>query len=842
MSNRFDDENKIDMDIKTAFASWGKYVFKCFPQEGRLRSFLSEDSLDDSEEKNVDIINNPFIDSMVDRDNLLKAVEQIAEGEKFATVVLHAKEGTDTYRISFKSICFNDDGRTVEAIGLAEQLDERLNESEMVNALGSNFNSIYYVDVDNNKMYPYRMNPSVRAMFGEVLESKPGYHEMMEKYVNAIVLEEDKLHMLSETSINNLRRQFLIKDTYQHDYRIVRDRQVQYCRAKFVNVSGVGELHKMIAGFSDISPEKQRELERIAYVDTVTGGNNYESFKKKLRDRKVSGYLISMDIHSFKIVNSICGVARGDEALKWISENIRGVVGYNDISGHINADRFVIFCADDKINNVIRKIQTINLQLIKVSESLKIPKIQPYFGVTKWEPGKKVEEAYSEANFAKNRIKERKDVLYQIYSQADTERIVEEKQMEDNFYRDLNDNRFEIWYQPKYAPKTNKLVGAEGLVRWRRGNNEIIPPSKFIPLFERNGMIKALDEYVFREVCTHQRRWLDEGKKIVPISINLSRASLYFESVVKRYHDIARRIGIYTHLVPIEITESAAVDNDEIKSIADRFHGKGFPLLVDDFGSGYSSLATLNMKCFDTLKIDKSLIGDEYLRAWQKINMFWLKCVNPEPTVRAYSMAIYPAEGDVFMLTVRIATPPFKPDRSGFMDVNPGIASSYIFTLKPGDKVIMSGPYGDFHPHFDSKKEMIWVGGGAGMAPLRAQIMHMTKTLNTRDREMHYFYGARALNEVFYLDDFLGLEKEFPNFHFHLALDRPDPAADAAGVKYTPGFVHTVMYDTYLKDHEAPEDIEYYMCGPGPMSKAVVNMLDSLGVESASIMYDNFGG
>jgi len=148
----------------------------------------------------------------------------------------------------------------------------------------------------------------------------------------------------------------------------------------------------------------------------------------------------------------------------------------------------------------------------------------------------------------------------------------------------------------------------------------------------------------------------------------------------------------------------------------------------------------------------------------------------------------------------------------------------------------------DFYPHFDSKREIIWVGGGAGMAPLRAQIMHMTKTLHTTDREMHYFYGARALNEVFYLDDFLGLEKEYPNFHFHLALDRPDPAADAAGVKYTPGFVHQVMYNTYLKDHEAPEDVEYYMCGPGPMSNAVVQMLDSLGVEPESIMYDNFGG
>lgn len=241
-------------------------------------------------------------------------------------------------------------------------------------------------------------------------------------------------------------------------------------------------------------------------------------------------------------------------------------------------------------------------------------------------------------------------------------------------------------------------------------------------------------------------------------------------------------------------------------------------------------------------EIDKSLIGDEYLPAWEKFGLFSLKCKNTEPTIRAYSMANYPAEGDRIMLTVRIATPPFKPKpQTGFMDVMPGIASSYIFTLKPGDKVIMSGPYGDFHPILDSKAEMMWIGGGAGMAPLRAQIMHMTKTLHTTDRVMNYFYGARALNEVFYLDDFLQLEKEFPNFRFHLALDRPDPAADAAGVKYTPGFVHQVILDTYLKNHESPEDIEYYMCGPGPMSKAVEGMLDSLGVDPASIHYDNFG-
>ena len=241
---------------------------------------------------------------------------------------------------------------------------------------------------------------------------------------------------------------------------------------------------------------------------------------------------------------------------------------------------------------------------------------------------------------------------------------------------------------------------------------------------------------------------------------------------------------------------------------------------------------------------DKSLIGDTYLPAWKNFGLFNLKCVNDTPTIRAYSMANYPDEGDIITLNVRIATPPFKPKEQGpgFMDVNPGIASSYIFSLKPGDKVIMSGPYGEFRPNYDTGREMIWVGGGAGMAPLRAQIMHMLKTRQCRDRQMHYFYGARALEEIPFLDDFLALEKEFDNFHFHLALDRPDPKADAAGIKYTAGFVAPVMGDTYLKQHENPEDCEYYLCGPPMMAKTVLDLLDSLGVEKDMIHFDDFGG
>ena len=240
--------------------------------------------------------------------------------------------------------------------------------------------------------------------------------------------------------------------------------------------------------------------------------------------------------------------------------------------------------------------------------------------------------------------------------------------------------------------------------------------------------------------------------------------------------------------------------------------------------------------------IDKSLIGDLYVPTWEKFNIFSLKCKNTTPTVRAYSMANYPDEGDIITLTVRIATPPFLPKpQVGFMPVPPGISSTYIFSLKPGDKVKMSGPYGDFHPVFDSKREMIWVGGGAGMAPLRAQIMHMLKTLHTRDREMHYFYGARGIDEVFFMEDFLELEKEYPNFHFHLALDRPDPKADGLGVKYTPGFIANVMGHTYLQAHEAREDVEHYLCGPPMMAKTVLDLLHSLGVEDDMIRFDNFG-
>ena len=290
--------------------------------------------------------------------------------------------------------------------------------------------------------------------------------------------------------------------------------------------------------------------------------------------------------------------------------------------------------------------------------------------------------------------------------------------------------------------------------------------------------------------------------------------------------------------------ECTVISNSNVSSFIKEFKVALPPGEHMDFVPGsYAQIRIPKYDCIDYDKdFDKELIGKEYLPTWEKFNLFSLKASNPEDTVRAYSMANYPAEGDIITLTVRIATPPFLPrPQVGFQNVPSGIGSSYIFSLKPGDKVMMSGPYGEFAPNYTSGKEMIWIGGGAGMAPLRSQIMHMLKTLHTRDREMHFFYGARALGEAFFLEDFWELEKEYPNFHMHLSLDQPDPVADAAGVKYYQGFAVNCICETYLKNHEAPEDCEYYLCGPPMLIKTVTDYLDSLGVEQDAIMYDNFG-
>lgn len=237
-----------------------------------------------------------------------------------------------------------------------------------------------------------------------------------------------------------------------------------------------------------------------------------------------------------------------------------------------------------------------------------------------------------------------------------------------------------------------------------------------------------------------------------------------------------------------------------------------------------------------TVRYSDMVVDEQYRSDWDRFHMWDLVMKNPEPCTRAYSMANHPAEGNIVTLNVRIATPPFDRKRGGFAKVNPGVSSSYIWSLKPGDKVRLSGPYGEFHIK-DTDKEMMFIGGGAGMAPMRSHIFHLFKTLHTQ-RKVSFWYGGRSLKELFYTDEFEQIAAENPNFQFNIALSEPLPTDNWDG--YT-GFIHQVIFDNYLKNHPDPEEIEYYLCGPGPMTAAATKMLDSLGVPKDNIFFDDFG-
>ncbi len=239
---------------------------------------------------------------------------------------------------------------------------------------------------------------------------------------------------------------------------------------------------------------------------------------------------------------------------------------------------------------------------------------------------------------------------------------------------------------------------------------------------------------------------------------------------------------------------------------------------------------------------------DKFQKDWDKFKLWDLKMVNDEDIFRAYSMSNHPAEGNIVSLTIRIATPPFDKAKGGWMDVNPGICSSYVFSKKPGDKVTISGPYGEFFIK-ETKNEMLYVGGGAGMAPMRSHLYHLFHTLKT-GRKVTFFYGGRTKQELFYVEEFREIEKQFPNFRFAVALDNPlpddnwelkehidDPNGD--GFK---GYVHQVVIDEFLSKHDAPEDIELYFCGPPIMNQCVLRMADDWGIPPEQVAFDDFGG
>jgi Na+-transporting NADH:ubiquinone oxidoreductase subunit F len=281
--------------------------------------------------------------------------------------------------------------------------------------------------------------------------------------------------------------------------------------------------------------------------------------------------------------------------------------------------------------------------------------------------------------------------------------------------------------------------------------------------------------------------------------------------------------------------ECEVVSNDNVATFIKEFVVRLPPGETLDFESG--GFIQIEVPPFECDFKDFEGIDERFHPDWDRFKVWDFKAVNTETIVRAYSMGNHPAEGDIIMLNIRIAVPP--PDRSsptGWKQVPPGLATSYIFSRKPGDKVTISGAFGEFFIQ-ETEREMVYIGGGAGMAPLRSHLFHLFHTLKT-GRKVSYWYGARNPNEVFYEDLFRQIEDQFPNFEFHIAMSDPRPEDNWGGYV---GFIHQVLNDNYLAQHQAPEDVEYYICGPPIMLQAVQGMLDSLGVQEEMIRYDDFG-
>lgn len=361
--------------------------------------------------------------------------------------------------------------------------------------------------------------------------------------------------------------------------------------------------------------KNSEELRTLAYVDALTEGDNYLCFVEKLKEQRGEhGFIVSADLNEFKLVNNTCGIPKGNETLQCVWNIIAAQLKNGELAAHINADHYIIFLKGTSREEIVQRITDISDDVAGLAQKINIVSIFPYFGIYETDNTEDPEESYSKANQAKHLVKGNRNKNWAFYEEVDYDKMVEDKNLEDSFRDAIENHEFEMWYQPKYSVEGEQIVGAEALVRWRRSDGSLVPPYRFIPLFEKNGMITALDEYVFRTVCLQLKKWEQEGRKLFPISVNISRVSLYFDNIVERYKEILDECGADAKLVPLEITESATIDNAQIRELVDNFHAAGFLVYLDDFGNGYSSLAILNLMHFDTLKVDKSLVdfvGDE---------------------------------------------------------------------------------------------------------------------------------------------------------------------------------------------------------------------------------------
>lgn len=362
---------------------------------------------------------------------------------------------------------------------------------------------------------------------------------------------------------------------------------------------------------------KKQKMQDLLYVDELTGGNSLVKFKKEIEQRLQVHYkklaVVVMDIDDFKLVNELFGFAEGNRVLRQLYRMLEDNCGEGEAAGRSVADKFLMLLCYDEEKEVKQRILSIaeEIQKLRLSQTLEYI-LRPVFGVYYVITGDdNIEEILDCASLAHNAAKQVKNNIYKVYTKDMKERELQKKQLSDQIEHAYQNREFIVYYQPKYDSRTKKLAGAEALVRWRRSDGQMVSPGLFVPLAEESGFVCKLDEYVFKEVCQAQRRWMDKGLDVVPISVNLSRRHLDNPEFIKEYKAILDASGVPIEYIQLEITESAMFEKkDEFVQMMEELHSLGFMILMDDFGTGYSSLMMLKSIPIDVMKLDKSFVDD----------------------------------------------------------------------------------------------------------------------------------------------------------------------------------------------------------------------------------------
>lgn len=348
-------------------------------------------------------------------------------------------------------------------------------------------------------------------------------------------------------------------------------------------------------------------LRQAAYTDALTGGSNFSGFLMKVNNAE-GGYMVSCDLDDYRMIASMFGAQKGDELLRGVYECIKSGLTEGEPVARVDADHFAFHLVERQRSAVLERLRQIERRIRRLSDKMGVIHLVPRFGIYAMRPEEDARRSCELANLTLGAARSSADNTVAFYQDLDQNAFFENMQLEDRFDEAIGEHQFKAYYQPKCNPKTGEIVGGEALVRWVQEDGTMLPPDRFIPLFEKNGAIGKLDEYMFTCVCAQLSQWRREGLEIRPVSVNLSRASLCRQGVALAYKRILEGYGLSTWMVPLEVTESAMISDDAVISVLQEFYRYGFRIEIDDFGKAQSTLPMLKLPFVDTVKLDKSLI------------------------------------------------------------------------------------------------------------------------------------------------------------------------------------------------------------------------------------------